>query len=401
MQIRESRVLFLLAAINFTHILDFMIMMPLGNYLIPAFQLKANQFTILVSTYAFSAGISSFLAAFYANQYDRKKILIRAYLGFLAGTLACGLAPGYEWLLIARTVAGLFGGLLSAQLISIIADLIPFERRGAAMGKVMGAFAVASTLGIPFALYLANLISWQAPFILVALLGFALIPFLYNSIPSMTGHMEQHSGVSPVQLIRQVATDSRQRLALTFSGLMFMGHFMIIPFINPFLEFNLGFDKQQTPMVYLFGGICSFFAARVIGNLSDKYGKWKTYIVCLLLSLPLVMIITHLPHIHIAWVIFIFCLWFTVATGRGVTATTLISNVVDPRFRGSFQSFNSFMQQAGTGLASLAAGWVVVKNQDGTLDHYPLLGYLSIGILLMTLAAGYKVFRNPEVKVDH
>ncbi len=394
MQIRESRILFLLAAINFTHILDFMIMMPLGNYLIPSFGLSASEFTILVSAYAFSAGLSSFLAAFYANKFDRKKILIRAYIGFLMGTLACGLAPGYEYLLLARVTAGLFGGLLAAQVISIIADLIPFERRGKAMGKVMAAFAVSSTIGVPFALFLANLISWHAPFILVAILGITLLPFLRSDIPSMTSHLDEAQKASSGQVMFDVIKDPRQRMALLFSGLMFMGHFMIIPFINPYLEFNMGFDKRLTPMVYLFGGICSFFAARIIGALSDKYGKWRTYIICLLASLPLVALITHLPQIHIAWVIVVFCIWFTVATGRGVTASTLISNVVSPKFRGSFQSFNSFMQQVGTGSASLVAGWVVTKNPNGKLDHYSSLGFFSIVILLLTIAAGYSVFKD-------
>lgn len=394
MKIVESRVLFLLAAINFTHILDFMIMMPLGNYLIPSFSLSASQFTILVSAYAFSAGTSSFLAAFYANRFDRKKILIRAYAGFLLGTLACGLAPGYEYLLMARVTAGVFGGLLAAQVISIIADLIPFERRGTAMGRVMAAFAVASTIGVPFALLLANLISWHAPFILVAILGLALLPFLHRDIPSMSDHIAEAREASSGQVMFDVLKDPKQRLALLFSGLMFMGHFMIISFINPYLEFNMGFDKRLTPMVYLFGGICAFFSARIIGALSDKYGKWKTYIICLLASLPLVVLITHLPQVHIAWVVLVFCIWFTVATGRGVTASTLISNVVSPKFRGSFQSFNSFMQQLGTGMASLVAGWVVVKNPDGKLDHYSVLGFFSIGILLLTLLAGYSVFRD-------
>ncbi len=394
MQIVESRVLFLLAAINFTHILDFMIMMPLGNYLIPSFSLSASQFTILVSAYAFSAGTSSFLAAFYANKFDRKKILIRAYSGFLLGTLACGLAPGYEYLLLARVTAGVFGGLLAAQVISIIADLIPFERRGAAMGRVMAAFAVASTIGVPFALLLANMISWHAPFILVAVLGIALLPFLHRDIPPMSAHIEEAREASSGQVMFDVLKDPKQRLALLFSGLMFMGHFMIIPFINPYLEFNMGFDKRLTPMVYLFGGICAFFSARIIGSLSDKYGKWKTYIICLLASLPLVVLITHLPQVHIAWVVLVFCIWFTVATGRGVTASTLITNVVSPKFRGSFQSFNSFMQQLGTGMASLVAGWVVVKNPDGKLDHYSVLGFFSIGILLLTLLTGYSVFRD-------
>ncbi|MBK8699742.1 MAG: MFS transporter [Saprospiraceae bacterium] len=392
---RERLILILLAALNFTHILDFMIMMPLGNYLMPFFGLNASQFTTLVSVYAFGAGISSFIAAFAVNHFDRKKVLVGAYAGFLLGTLACGLATSYALLLTARTIAGLFGGLIGAQVISIVADLISYERRGKAMGMVMAAFSVASTLGVPFALYLANAISWHAPFILVAAVGSFILPMLIKYIPKMDSHIVQEDTTSAFHVFSSVIQDKKQMAALLFSGLMFMGHFLIIPFINPFLELNMGFHRQVTPLVYLCGGISSFFAANIIGSLSDKYGKWNTYVVCLFLSLPLVVFITHMPQIHMAFVLFVFALWFTIATGRGVSAQAMISNVVDPRYRGSFQSFNSFMQQVGTGAASVIAGLIVVRTSSGKLDHYRDLGFFSIFILLLTLLAGYFAFKKP------
>ncbi len=389
---KERQILALLAALNFTHILDFMIMMPLGNYLMPFFKINTTQFTILVSSYAFSAGISSFFSAFFVNNFDRKKVLLFAYIGFLVGTFACGFAPSYNLLLVARIIAGLFGGMLGAQVISIVADLFAFERRGQAMGAVMAAFAIASTIGVPFALYLANAFSWHAPFLLVASLGLIIVPIIYWLLPSMTNHISSSVDTKPIEVIKSVLTDRTQKLALLFSGLMMMGHFMIIPFINPFLEFNKGYAKTVTPLVYLFGGICSFFAANIIGKLSDKYGKWKVYVICIYVSLPLVIFITNLPTMHLAFVLAVFSIWFIAATGRGVSAQALVSNVVEPKFRGSFQSFNSFMQQLGTGLASIIAGLVVTKNEVGQLVHYPYLGIISVITLISTVIIGKMVF---------
>lgn len=390
---QERIVLFLLAALNFTHILDFMILMPLGNYLMPHFKIGPQQFSILVSAYAISAGVASFISAFYVNNFDRKKVLLFAYTGFLIGTLACGIAPSYYFLLIARTIAGLFGGMIGAQVISIIADLIPFERRGKAMGTIMSAFAVASTLGVPFALYLSNAFSWHAPFLLTGGLGIVLIPFLNKYLPTMDKHLKKVSE-NKREVINQIFSEKKQYLALIFSALMFMGHFMIIPFINPFLEFNKGFERSITPLVYLFGGMSSLIAANIIGKLSDKYGKFKFYIICTLASLPLVIFITNMPNLPIYLVLIMFSIWFVFATGRGVCAQALVSNVAKPEFRASFQSFNSFMQQLGTGAASLIAGFVVVANGQGVLFHYPVLGYLSVVVLSTTLVIGYFIFNK-------
>jgi MFS transporter, DHA1 family, inner membrane transport protein len=389
---QEKIVLFLLAALNFTHILDFMILMPLGNYLMPHFHLSPQQFSFLVSVYAFSAGASSFGSAFFVNDFDRKKVLIFAYIGFLLGTFACGIAPSYVFLLIARTIAGIFGGMIGAQVISIVADIIPFERRGKAMGVIMTAFAVASTLGVPFSLFLANAFDFHAPFLFVAFIGIILIPFLYKYLPQMDGHMENNSGSKKREVITQVFNEKKQILALLFTFLMFFGHFIIIPFINPFLEFNKGIPKSVTPYVYLFGGLSSFIAANVIGHFSDRVGKWKTYIASIVVSIPFVLIITNLPNVHIIIVLTIFSCWFIAATGRGVASQALVSNVVNPQYRGSFQSFSSFMQQLGTGSASLVAGMLVSKAPNGQLIHFDYLGYISVLVLGITLVVGSGIF---------
>lgn len=397
---RERIILILLAALNFTHILDFMILMPLGNYLMPYFDLSPQQFSVLVSAYTISAAVSGFGAAFFVDRYDRKKVLLFAYIGFLIGTIACGIAPTFITLFIARTVAGLFGGLIGAQVLSIVADSFPYERRGVAMGAIMSAFALASTFGVPFALYLANLISWHAPFLLVGILGIALVPLLMRYLPAMTTHL--HAEGTPQQskwsVITNVLADKRQYTALIFSGLIMFGHFSIIPFINPFMEFNVGFSKNITPLIYLVGGVAAFFASNILGKLSDVHGKVLIFMICTFSALPMVFVITNLPPIQAyVPVLALFGLWFSAATGRGVTSSAMITSVVSPDQRGSFQSFNSSVQQLGSGLAALVAGFIVSKEPEtGKLLHYNWVGYLSIVVLLFCVYLGYSNFRYLE-----
>ncbi|MFN2458410.1 MAG: MFS transporter [Chitinophagaceae bacterium] len=395
---RQERVLlFLLASINFTHILDFMIMMPLGNYLMPYFHISPRQFTLLVAAYTLSAGVSGFIAAFFVDRYDRKKILLIGYTGFLLGTIACGFAPSYQLLLAARLLAGVFGGLIGAQVLSIVSDVFTYERRGAAMGAVMSSFSIASTIGVPFALYLSNIFSWHAPFLLVGFLGVVIIPLISKYVPAMDAHiLKKDAEVRKFDVLKTVWQNPKQRMALLFSGLIMMGHFLIIPFINPYLEFNNGYSKTQTPMVYLVGGVAAFFAANILGKISDRYGKLKVFVICILLSLPLVLIITMLPAISFSIVLVFFALWFIVATGRGVTAQAMVSNVVEPQKRGSFMSFNGSVQQLGTAMASLIAGFIVTSGTGGKIYRYEWLGYLSIGILLICVFLGYKIFKSSE-----
>jgi predicted MFS family arabinose efflux permease len=392
----EKMILLLLSAINFTHILDFMIMMPLGNYLMPFFHISPMQFSFLVGAYTLSAAVSGFSAAFFVDRYDRRKVLLLGYSGFVFGTLACGLAPTYLLLLIARIVAGLFGGIISAQVLSIISDLFAYERRGAAMGAVMSAFSIASTLGVPFSLYLANLFSWHAPFLLVGGLGFFIIFFVGKYVPPMMAHIQQTKSAHPFQVVAEVAKNSNQRLALLFSGLIFLGHFLIIPFINPFLEFNRGYSKAQTPMVYLVGGIASFFAAHALGKLSDKVGKLKVFTTTVFFSLFLVWAITNMPYWPFVFILLLFAIWFSLSTGRAVTAQAMISNIVPAGQRGSFMSFNSSVQQLGSSIASFLAGAIVVRDSAGKIHHYYWLGYLSILILGFCLLLGRYLFGKIE-----
>jgi predicted MFS family arabinose efflux permease len=405
---KERIILFLLAGLNFTHILDFMIMMPLGNYLMPYFNISPKQFTFLVSAYAISAAVSGFAAAFIVDKFDRKKILVYSYIGFLLGTIACGFAPSYDLLLASRILAGLFGGIIGAQVLSIIADIFTYERRGVAMGSVMSAFAVASILGVPFSLYLTNIFQqdWHIPFLLVGGLGILLVPLIIKFIPPMDGHISaKRLKDPPLKILSNILQAPDQRSALIFSCLLMMGHFLIIPFINPYMEFNKGFSKDLTPMIYLVGGGASFIAAIYLGRIADKKGKLPVFSISVFLSLFMVLLITRMPAVPFSVVLVFFAAWFVFSTGRAITAQAMISEVVKPEQRGSFMSFNGCVQQLGTGIASVAAGLIVIKDETGKIQRYEWLGYLSILVLLASLILGRYIFRKidkteAEIKVE-
>lgn len=395
----ERIILILLASLNFTHILDFMIMMPLGNYLIENFGISTLQFSILVGAYSIAAFFSGLAIALFTDKFDRKKTLLLAYVGFVLGTIACGLAGSYGFLLAARIVAGLFGGVIGAQVLAIVADMFVYERRGRAMGIVMGGFAGASIIGVPLALKLTNIFQkdWHTPFWMIGGLGILLIPLITRIIPGMTSHIKKADGKeSSFHALITVCKVPAQRSALIFSGLLMMGHFLIIPFINPYLEFNKGFSTDQTPWIYLTGGIASMFAAIYLGKMADKKGKLAVFSVSVFLSLFMVILITRMPNVPFGIVLLFFATWFVVATGRIVTAQAMISEVVTPSQRGSFMSVNGSIQQLGSGVAALCAGAIVYTDKAGKIHHYDWVGYFSILVLLVSLLFGRVIFKKMD-----
>jgi MFS transporter, DHA1 family, inner membrane transport protein len=393
---KERIILYLLAALNFTNILDFMIMMPLGNFLMPHFHISAQYFSYIVAAYPIASFTSSITAAFFVDKFDRKKVLLFAYCGFLAGTICCGVAPDPVFLMAARVLTGLFGGLIGTQILSIVADTFSYEKRGRAMGIIFTAFSVSSIFGVPFSLYLARLIHWHAPFLFIGIVGIVIIPLIIRFLPPMTRHLQVKSiqSIQPKIVILELSKNKSQLLALSLSGLLMMGHFLIIPFINPYMEFNVGFTKDQTPLIYLTGGIFSLMASFVIGRMADKYGKKRIFLYCAAASLVPIFLITNMPAIPFYFVLIVFAVWFSLSTGRAIPAQAMISTVVNPEHRGLFMSFNASVQQLFTGLASLIAGFMVIKEEDGKILNYNWVGYLSVGIVFSTLFIAAKLAKR-------
>lgn len=390
----EKALLWTLAAINFIHIVDFMILMPLGPQLMRLFEIGPSEFSLLVSSYTFSAGISSFFGAFILDRFDRKKILLWVYIGFTIGTLGCALSPSYPILLAARVISGVFGGLTSALILAIIGDVVPYEKRGSAMGLVMSAFSFASVMGVPLGLFLASLSDWHTPFYILTGLSIISLGMIVKFIPNIADHLNQEiQRPSPVQVISRVTSNSNQMRAITLSVMMMFGQFMIIPFLSPFNVANVGFTEMQLTYIYIAGGGFTIFTSPWVGRLSDKYGKLKVFTIFMVLNLIPIAIITHLGVTPIPFVLMITTMFFVTSNGRYVPAAAIITGTAKPENRGSFLSFNSAVQQIAAGLASLIAGLIIGENELGQLTNFNLVGYIAIlfSVLCIPLVKRVKV----------
>ncbi|EOZ96808.1 sugar transport protein [Indibacter alkaliphilus LW1] len=383
---KEKLLLWTLAAINFTHIVDFMILMPLGPQLMRIFEISPREFGLLVSSYTFSAGLSSFLGAFVLDKYDRRKIMLWVFTGFLLGTLACALSPNYPILLISRILSGVFGGLTSALVLSIIGDVIPDARRGRAMGLVMAAFSVASVFGVPFGLFIASISNWHAPFFFLAALSLIILWMIYKFIPSITAHLvEKKLKPSPIQVVKRVTGNPNQMRAITLTIMMMLGQFTIIPFLSPYMVANVGFTDLELTYIYMAGGLFTIFTSPWVGRLTDKYGKVKVFTVFMSLNIVPIAVITQLGATPIPYVLLITTMFFVTSNGRMVPAAALITGTAKAENRGSFLSFNSAVQQFGAGVASFFAGLVLTEGAGGELQNFDIIGYIAIVFSLICI----------------
>jgi predicted MFS family arabinose efflux permease len=367
----------LLAFVKFTHIMDFMIMMPLGPQLERLWHISPKQFGVLVAAYTFSAGLVGLGGAFFMDRFDRKHALLLLYVGFLLGTFSCAMSTSYELLLISRCVTGAFGGLLGATVLSIVGDLTPLEKRSQAMGTIMAAFSAATVFGVPFGLSLAERYGWQAPFLFVALAGIPILFLNWKLVPNVTVHLE--TGVeTPRQIWREMTSDRNQLVAHVFIVLLMLGQFTVITFIAPYMVSNVGFSEGEIAYVYLAGGVCTLFSAPLFGRFSDRYGRQRFFTVVTLCSLLPIWLITNLPRMNMYGVLIITSLMFILISGRVIPAMTMITASVKPERRGGFMSINSAIQQLGAGVSSYVAGTIVVRSASGELQDYNLVGYLAI-----------------------
>lgn len=389
---KEKLILWTLAAINFIHIVDFMILMPLGPQLMRIFEISPREFGLLVSSYTFSAGISSFFGAFFLDRFDRKKILLWVYVGFAVATLGCALSPNYPILLAARVLSGIFGGLTSALILAIIGDVVPDSRRGRAMGLVMAAFSVASVLGVPMGLFLASLSDWHTPFYILTGLSVLSLGMIIRYIPNITEHLKNDLvRPNPMVVIRRVTSNSNQMRAITLSVMMMFGQFMIIPFLSAYTVANVGFTEMQLTYVYMAGGAFTIFTSPWVGKLSDKYGKLRIFTIFMFLNVVPIAIITNLGVTPIPFVLMVTTMFFVTSNGRYVPAAAIITGTARPENRGSFLSFNSAIQQIATGFASLIAGIIIGENAAGELTNYNVVGYIAIFFSLLCIPIARRI----------
>ena len=374
----EKKLLLTLAGIQFSHILDFMIMMPLGPMLIGAFGISTHQFGLLVASYSFSAALSGLLAATFVDRFERKRLLLTVFVLFGLASLACGLAPTYATLMIARALAGAFGGVMGAMVQTIIGDVIPFERRARASGVVMSAFSFSTIAGVPVSLWLANWLNWRAPFVLVALLTVVFALVGRQVLPQLRHHISAQKRAHPFVPMFDVLRDPNHRRALWFSALIIFSGFTVIPYITLYAVHNIGIHQHDIPFIYLAGGAATLFSAQFIGRRADRHGKVKVYrLVAIAASLPLLL----LTHITVAplW-LWLICttIFFVLVSGRMIPAMAIITSAAQPKLRGTFMSLNATVQSLAMALASTLAGFIITQSRAGDLVGYGTVGYVAL-----------------------
>jgi MFS transporter, DHA1 family, inner membrane transport protein len=383
---KQNILIALMAAVQFTHIVDFVIMMPLGPQLMRSLSINPTQFGIVVSAYTFSAAISGLIGAFFLDKYNRKSALLFLYIGFVIGTFFCAVSNSFEFLVIARIFTGAFGGLLGSIVMAVVGDAVPEQQRGKAIGIVMGAFSLASVVGIPVGLILANSYNWNAPFYFLGILSLIIGIFLFKYMENMTSHLQRNNlKLKWYSVVSAVLKSANQRNALLLTFLLMSGHFIVFTFLSPYMVANVGFKETQLSLIYLVGGFVTFFSSPLIGKYTDKLGKKKVYIFFALLILPMIYFVTNLPQVSVPIALTITSIFFIVIGGRVIPAMATSTAAVEPQQRGSFMAFNASVQQLGSGVAAFLAGAIVVKNSAGLYENFNYVGYVAIAINLISI----------------
>ncbi len=387
----QKWVIAILALLQFTIILDFMILAPLGALLMDQLKITTGQFGWVVSAYAFSAGAAGILAAGFADKFDRKKLILVFYGGFILGTILCGIAPTYHFLLAARIVTGIFGGVLGSVIFAVIADLFPMEKRGRVMGFVQSAFAGAQVMGIPLGLLLSNKFGWHAPFLMVVAFGGLIAILIISKLKPIDEHLKIKSDQNPLDHLFK--TLSRGRYLGGFAATIFLatGGFMLMPFSSAYSVHNLGISLEKLPLVYLVTGIFSMVAGPLLGKLSDKIGKFALFLMGTVLMAILVTYYCSLGITPLWQVIVINIILFIGISARMISAQALTSAVPEMKDRGAYMSISSAVAQFSGGLAAYLAGSIVVQNADGSLGKYNILGYVVVAAMMAALALMYNI----------
>lgn len=383
---------FILAITQFTVILDFMVMSPLGDILMKSLDLKPSRFGLVVSAYAFSAGISGLLTAGFADKFDRKKLLLFFYVGFIMGTILCGIVTSYPLLLAARIVTGLFGGVIGSISMAIVADIFSLQQRGRVMGFVQMGFGASQILGIPIGLYLANAWGWHAPFLWVAGMAGIVAVVIAIKLNPINKHLEIQKDKSAFLHLIHTIANKDYRIGFTSTALLSIGGFMMMPFGSAFAINNLKITEHQLPIMFMVAGLSTLIIMPLIGKLSDKIDKYKIFAFASLWTMVMVGVYTNLGVTPFYLVLVFNVLMMAGVMSRMVPSTALVTSIPDIQDRGAFMSINSSLQQIAGGIAAAFAGTIVVqKDKMSPLEHYDTLGIIIIFVLILSIILMYRV----------
>ncbi|WP_345989038.1 MFS transporter [Chryseobacterium sp. Chry.R1] len=388
----QKFVIFILAITQFTVILDFMVMSPLGDMLMKSLSLKPSAFGFAVSAYAFSAGVSGLLTAGFADRFDRKKLLLFFYIGFIIGTIFCGMAQSYAALVAARIITGLFGGVIGSISMAIITDLFVLQQRGRVMGFIQMGFGGSQVLGVPIGLYLANKWGWEAPFWMVAALSVVIAVLIFLKLQPVNKHLSVQRDKSAFQHLWHTIAKSNYRVGFAATALLSIGGFMMMPFGSAFAVNNLGLTNEQLPMLFMVSGVSSLVIMPLIGKLSDKVDKFKIFAIASVWMMGMCVLYTNLSVTPL-WLVMIFNILMMIGImSRMIPSSALTSAIPDLQDRGAFMSINSSLQQIAGGIAAAVAGVIVTQESKGApLEHYNIVGYVIVAISILGIFLMWRV----------
>ena len=392
----EWALIFVLTAIQFTHTVDFVIIMPLGERLRRELEITPSQFGYIVAAYAWAAGVASLLASFIMDRLDRKTVLLFLYAGFALSTLYCGLANDYQGMLLARTLAGVFGGLASVTIMAIIGDLFPHEKRGRASGAVMSAFAIASVAGLPIGLMLGELYGRGTPFIVLA--GVSALVWIVGlfRLPEVNEHL-RHARPHPLREFSEVIQVPNHLWAFAFSFFLVLGTFTVGSFCGPVFASINDWTEKSLAVVYLCAGLFTLVGMNIVGRYSDRVPRLPLFRALALGAILMALVVTNLPPGPL-WIATLALSGFMVfAAGRMVPAQAMLLGTAIAKNRGAFMSLNTAVQHVATGLAPAIAGAIVVEDENGKLSGFPMVGLVAAGSALVALVLAGKVNTAPQV----
>lgn len=383
----------ILALTQFSVVLDFMVMSPLGDLIMKNMKISPNEFGLVVSCYAFSAGLSGFFTASIADKFDRKKLLLIFYAGFILGTLLCGLATSYWFLVSARIVTGIFGGVISSISLAIVADIFEINQRGRVMGFLQMGFGMSQILGIPISLFLATTWNWQAPFYLIV--GLATIIFIigFFVLKPVVGHLELQRD-NPIKHMWKTISNRDYRIGFLATAFMSLGGYLMMPWGSSFSVNNVGISQKDLPLMFMIIGISTFTVMPIIGKLSDKFNKYSIFVGSSILMIISVVIYTHLGQTSFAILVIVNMVMMAGIMARIIPSQALTTAVPALKDRGAFMSINSSLQQMAGGIAALVGGSIVLqKDENSPLERFDLLGYVVIAAILINIFLTYRVYK--------
>ncbi|HTQ65016.1 MAG TPA: MFS transporter [Puia sp.] len=388
----QKFVILILALTQFTIILDFMVMSPLGDILMKSLSIKPSQFGLAVSSYAFSAGISGLLTAGFADRFDRKKLLLFFYTGFIVGTFLCGIVESYPFLVGARIITGLFGGVIGSISMAIVTDIFPLEQRGRVIGFLQMGFGASQVLGIPIGLYLANLWGWHMPFLWVAGMALVIALMIILKLRPLTKHLALQKDKTPLAHLLHTVSKKEYRIGFSATAFLSIGGFMMMPFGSAFAINNLHITQNQLPIMFMVAGLSTLAIMPMIGRLSDRVDRYKIFAFATIWTCTMAVIYTNLGVTPFWLVIVLNVLLMSGVIGRMVPSTAMVSGIPIMQDRGAFMSINASLQQIAGGFAAAIAGMIVVQNgKYSPIEHYDTVGYVLIGISAVALVLMYRV----------